>query len=337
MRAQDDITLGIDLGATNVRAAVVDADGRILGQERHRLQSKEPPQVAEAIVRASKTACAAAGMPFGELKALGVAVAGTVQKGSGTVLAAPNLGWRDVPLPRLLQARAPKLPIAVTSDLSAAVWGERCAGAGRGVDDLLVVLVGSGVGCGMVLGGVLQGGASGIAGEFGHIKVTPGGRLCSCGQRGCLEAYAGGANLASWARDDLRIATAAARAAGKTPTVGKKLLDQAGGDPERITAAAMERAEHEGCELSRRLLDEAARMLGVALANLLIVLNPARLLLGGGVLANSPRMLRLTTEALEANCSKAARAAVTLGIPQLGDDATVVGAALLARGASLVA
>jgi glucokinase len=333
MRARDDITLGIDLGGTNVRAAVVDGEGRILGQERHRLQSREPPQVAEAIVRASKTACAAAGLPFSEIKAMGVGVAGMVQKGTGTVLNGPNLGWRDVPLPRLLQARAPKLPLFIANDLSAAAWGERCAGAGRGVDDLLVVLVGSGVGCGMVLSGKLIDGSSGVAGEFGHIKVHSGGRLCGCGQRGCLEAYAGGASLAAWARDDLRIATAAARAAGKAPTVGRKLLDQVSGDPERITAAAMERAEHEGCEFSRRLLDEAARLLGIALANLITVLNPARLLLGGGVLANSPRMLRLATEAIDAHASKAARAAATLGVPALGDDAGVVGAALLARGA----
>src|SRR5262249_32590248 len=154
-------------------------------------------------------------------------------------------------------------------------------------------------------------GAGGVAGELGHIKVAPHtngadgrpaqGRLCGCGQRGCLEAYAGGHNLAAWARDDLRIANAAARAAGKAPGVGRKLLDLVSGEAEKISAAAMERAAHEGDELSRRLLEEAGRMLGVALANLVTVMNPKKLLLGGGVLTNSPRMYRQVVEGIDAH------------------------------------
>src|SRR6266571_1138272 len=175
MKARDEVCVGVDLSGSNVRAAVVDAAGRVLGQERHRLLSKEPPQVAEAVVRAAKTACGAAGLPFGEVRALGVAVA---------------------------------------------AWAEREAGAGKGTDDLLVVLVGSTVGAGMVVSGKLHEGASGAAGELGHVKVHPNGRTCACGQRGCLAAYASAPSLAAWARDDLRIAAAAARASGKQPGIG---------------------------------------------------------------------------------------------------------------------
>ncbi len=333
--------VGLDLGGTNVRAAVIDGEGRVLGQEKHRLQSREPPQVAEAIVRAAKTACGAAGIPFGELRGAGIGVAGMIEKGSGVVLNAPNLGWKDVPIGKLVAARAPRLPLLVANDLSVAVWGERMAGAGKSVDDLCVVLVGSGVGCGMVLSGKLYEGAGGVAGEFGHLKVPAPyggadgksalGRLCGCGQRGCLEAYAGGHNMAAWARDDIRIASAAARAAGKLPTAGRKLLDLVGGDPEKISASAMERAAHEGDELSRRLLEEAGKMLGLALANLVTLINPQKLLLGGGVLANSPRMLRQVTESIDAHAGKAQRASLTIAEPALGDNAGVVGAALLVR------
>src|SRR5205823_1787371 len=162
--------------------------------------------------------------------------------------------------------------------------GERAVGGGRGVDDLIVVLVGTNIGAGIVMAGKLYEGASGSAGDLGHVQVMPNGRLCSCGQRGCLEAYAGGQNLAAWARDDLRIAMAAARAAGERyPAVGRKLIDLVG-EPEKVSVAAMEKAAHEGDELSRRLLEEAGRLLGMALANLVTMLNPARLLLGGGVL-----------------------------------------------------
>jgi|SRR5438105_4169459 len=331
MKARDELTVGVDLAGTNVRAAVVDGAGRVLGQERHRLLSREPPQVAEAVVRASKTACGAAGLPFGEVRALGLGVAGQVEKVSGVVSISSALGWKDVPLQKLLQARVARLPLVLASDLAAAAWAEREAGAAKDVDDLLVVLVGGTVGAGMVLSGKLHEGASGAAGDLGHVKVHPGGRMCGCGQRGCLDAYASASSLAAWARDDLRIAAAAARASGKPPSVGRKLLDQSGGDPERITAAAMERAAHEGDELSNRLLDEAARLLGQAIANLVTVLNPSRVLLGGGLIAGSPRMRRTVTESIEQHLCKTARAAAEIGAPALGDDAGVIGAALLAR------
>src|SRR5438477_194818 len=297
---RDELYVGVDLGGTNVRAAVVDLGGHVLGQEKHRLLSREPPQVAEAVVRAAKTACGAAGMPFGEMKGMGVGVAGWIEKGTGMVMNAPNLGWREVPFLKLVQARAPRLPMWIGNDLSVAAWGERAAGAGRGVYDLIVVLVGSGVGAGIIMAGKLQEGASGVAGELGHIQVVSGGRTCGCGHRGCLEAYAGGHNLASWARDDLRIALAAARAAGQRhPAAGRKLLEIVC-EPDKVTAAAMERDAHEGDELSRRLLEEAGRLLGIALANLVTILNPARLLLGGGVLTGSPRMMKAAIEGIDA-------------------------------------
>ena len=341
---RDGVTLGIDLGGTTVRAAVVDEAGRLLGQERHRLQSKEPPQIAEAIVRASKTACAAAGMPFSEMTAMGLCVDGRVQKGMGVVLESAALGWRDVPLLKLLQARAPKIPTVLTNDLASVVWAERMAGAARGVDDLLVVLLGAQVGCGLVLGGKLHEGGSGLAGDLAQTKVSTmahdatkpstQGRTAPNGQRGTLEAYATSTALCAWARDDIRIAQAAARAAGKPGTLGKRLLDLVGGDPDKITASAMERAAHEGDELSLRLIDEAARMVGFSVANVMTVLNPQRLLLGGALLAGSPRMMRLVQDSIDFYASKAARMTCTVGAPALGDDAGVVGAALLAREAA---
>src|SRR5947209_20289912 len=138
MRPRDEMYVGLDLGGTNVRAAVINGDGHVIGQEKHRLQSREPPQVAEAIVRAAKTACGAAGLPFSELRGAGVGIAGMIEKGTGVVLNAPNLGWKDTPIVKLIQARAPRLPLVVPNDLSVAVWGEHKAGGGRGVDDLAV-------------------------------------------------------------------------------------------------------------------------------------------------------------------------------------------------------
>ena len=328
---RDELYLGVDLGGVNVRAAVVDSEGHILGQEKHRLLSKEPPQVAEAVLRAAKTAAGAAGMPFSEMKAMGLGVAGLIDRVQGLVRSAPALGWRDVPFIKLLQARTPRTPLWIASELSVSAWAERAVGAGRGANDLIVVLVGATVGAGIIMDGKLHEGASGASGDLGHVHVVPNGRACTCGQRGCLEAYAGGQSLAAWARDDLRIALAAARAAGQRyPAVGRKLLDLAG-EPEKVTVTLMEKAAHEGDDLSRRLLDEAGSLLGIALANLVTTLNPARLLLGGGVLLGSPRMTRAAIDGIDAHATKASRSAVQISTPELGDQAGMVGAALLAR------
>ena len=328
---RDGLYLGVDLGGVNVRAAVVDAAGHVLGQEKHRLLSKEPPQVAEAVLRAAKTACGAAGLPFSEMKAMGLGVAGMIDREQGLVRSAPALGWHDVPFVKLLQARTPRTRLWISSELSVSAWGERAAGAGRGVNDLIVVLVGANIGAGIVMGGKLQEGASGAAGELGHTVAVPNGRHCSCGMKGCLEAYAGGQNLAGRARDDLRVAMAAARAAGQhSPDVGRRLLDIAG-EPDKVTVTAMEKAAHEGDELSRRLLEEAGQLLGIALANLVTIFNPARLLLGGGVLLSSPRLTRVTIAAVDAHATKSSRAPLKISAPELGEQAGVVGAALLAR------
>src|SRR4051812_22970312 len=264
------------------------------------------------------------------MRALGLGVQGQIAKGNGTVLSAPGLGWRDVDLQKLVQARAPKLFIKLSSDLAAAAWAERAAGAGKGADDLVVVLVGSTVGAGIVLGGRLQEGASGVGGDLGHVNVHPGGRVCACGHRGCLDGYASAPSLAAWARDDLRIASAAARATGKAPAVGRRLLEHADGDPERITAATMERAADAGDDLAIHLLDEASRLLGLAVANLVTALNPSRLLLGGTLLASSPRMRAGTQQSLAQNASRAALAALEVSAPALGEEAAIIGAALMA-------
>jgi glucokinase len=153
---RDELYLGVDLGGVNVRAGVIDSSGHILGQEKHRLLSKEPPQVAEAVLRAAKTACGAAGMPFSEMKGMGLGVAGMIDRGQGLVRSAPALGWRDVPFLRLLQARTPRTPLWIASELSVSAWGELAVGAGRGANDLIVVLVGATVGAGIVMAGKLH-------------------------------------------------------------------------------------------------------------------------------------------------------------------------------------
>jgi glucokinase len=314
------LRLGVDLGGTNARAAVVDeATGALLASVKRPHDERSPIAVARGVAEAVRQAAAQAGVEVAALGAAGVGVAGQCLGATGVVLNAPNLGWRDIPLGDLLQAEL-RLPARVVNDLSAAAWGERAFGAAQGVDDASLVFVGSGVGAGLILGGRLHEGSSGVAGELGHVKVAPRGaqpRRCGCGEWGCLEAYAGGMNLAARVRDDL--------AAGKAAAV----LAAAGGDPSKVSASAVEAAYQGGDVYARELWAETGELLGTAMANLCTLLNPERLVLGGGVLLGCPNLLRITRAHVGDRTLRAARRGLVVECARLGDNAGVVGAALL--------
>ena len=313
-------TLGIDLGGTYARAGVVDAEGRILAAAKTALTQRTPEAVVVAIQGAAKEALAQAGAP--QVVACGIGVAGQLKPG-GVVSVAPNLGWRDVPFGQLL-ATALGRTVRVVNDLAAAAWGELIAGAGRGVNDLFVVFVGSGVGSSIISGGRQLTGATGVAGEFGHTKVVPrpDARLCGCGERGCLEAYASGHNLHKMMREAVEKLGPATR-----------LHAMAGGDLSRLTSASLEQAAEAGDSAAKEIHDAAALYLGVAIANMVTVLNPARLILGGGVINHSPGLRRRVEEHVMTFANANARAAVQVRTAALGDDSGLIGAALLAQSA----
>ncbi|MBK9516050.1 MAG: ROK family protein [Anaeromyxobacter sp.] len=317
------LRLGVDLGGTNARAALVDqATGEVVASHKLRHQEREPAAVARTVAAAVAEAARQAGVAVAALGGAGVGVAGQCLGSTGVVLNAPNLGWREVAFGALLAAEL-RLPVRIANDLSVAAWGERAFGAARGVDDAVLAFVGSGVGAGLILGGRLHDGASGVAGELGHIKVAPRGaapRQCGCGEWGCLEAYVGGMNLAARVREDL--------AEGK----GAAVLAAAGGDPSKVSASAVEAAYTGGDPYARELWSEAGELLGTALANLCTLLNPARLVLGGGVLLGCPHLLRISHAHLHDRTLRAARGALVVVPAGLGDDAGVVGAALLGPG-----
>ena len=318
------LALGVDLGGTNARAALVDpATGRVVAAHKLAHAERSPEAVAAAITTAVGEAARLAGVDAAALGTAGVGVAGQCLGSSGVVLNAPNLGWRDVPLGAMV-AGALGLEVRLVSDLSAAAWGERCFGAARGVDDAALVFVGSGVGAGLILGGRLHEGGRGVAGELGHVKVSPRGampRPCGCGEWGCLEAYAGGMNLATRLREDV--------ADGKAGAV----LAAAGGDPGRLSASAVEAAYVGGDHYARELWAEVGELIGTASANLVTLLNPLRLVLGGGVLLGCAHLERIVRAHLADRVLRAARRDFEVRRAELGDDAGVVGAALLGGGA----
>ncbi len=309
-------SLGIDLGGTHARAAVVDASGRLLSTSKGTLTDRSPEAVVEAISHAVQAALEA--VPSVDVVHCGVGVAAQLEPGSGRVLVAPNLGWREVPFGALLAAKL-KQKVRVVNDLTAAAWGEHRAGAGKGVEDVYVLFVGSGVGSAIIAGGKLLHGATGVAGELGHIKVVRDGRLCGCGEHGCLEAYVGGHNLIAQMKE-------AVKEAGSRGL----LMELAEGDLEKLNPAILEQAALGEDPLARRIYDQACRFLGMAAANQVTVLNPARLILGGGVLSHCPGMVKQVKESVFALASQVSRKHVEVCEAALGDDSGLIGAALLA-------
>lgn len=308
-------TLGIDLGGTNARAAVVDEQGRILASAKVALTDRSPAAVVEVIAQATAAALSADGGV--RVRGIGVGAAGQIHRDSGVIAVAPNLGWRNVPLAALLSERLGQ-QVRVVNDLAAAAWGELNAGAGRGATDVYVVFVGSGVGSCVIANTQLVRGAGGVAGELGHTKVIPNGRRCGCGELGCLEAYAGGHNLAAQAIE--------AMVAGRSPA----LMELTEGDPSRVTAGTLERAAEAGDPAAREIHERAGKMLGLAISNMVTVLNPARLIIGGGVLMHCPGIRRYVVESVQAFASNTSREGLLIAEAELGDDSGIIGAALLA-------
>ncbi|BDG09587.1 ROK family protein [Anaeromyxobacter paludicola] len=316
------LALGVDLGGTNARAAVVDRDsGEILAAHKEPLRTREPEAVVDTVAHAIQEAADAQGVSAASFGRLGVGVAGQCLGSSGVVLNAPNLGWRDVRFGELLERKL-GTPVRVANDLSAAAWGEKAFGAARGISDVALVFVGSGVGSGLILGGKLHEGAYGVAGELGHMKVRPSRpgtavRRCGCGMEGCLEAYTSGMNISARVREEL--------AGGAASRVGALV----GGDVGRVTASVVDQAFAEGDDYARALWEEVAELLGGAIANVVTLLNPARVILGGGVVLGCPQLAALTLAQFERQVSASARRGLSVERAFLGDDAGVIGAALL--------
>ncbi|AFE08912.1 glucokinase [Corallococcus coralloides DSM 2259] len=308
-------TLGIDLGGTFARAAVVDGKGEILASAKVAVQDRKPQGVVETIAQAAEEAVKSSGV---KVDGCGVGAAGQIHKDTGVISVAPNLGWRDVPLAAMLTKRL-GFDVKVVNDLSAAAWGELHAGAGRGAHDILVVFVGSGVGSAIIADGRLVQGGGGVAGELGHIKVVPGGRLCGCGEHGCLEAYAGGHNLIAQTKELL--------ASG-----GSRVLEQlTQDDPYTITPVTLETAAEAGDAKAKEIHARAAHFLAVAVANYVTVLNPSRLVLGGGVLTHCPGIKRLVLDGVQQWASRVSREGLLIADAELGDDSGIIGAALLVK------
>lgn len=308
--------IGVDLGGTKIGVALVDEEGNLLEREEWPTGNREAAGVIGRLVGAIEPLLFRRGV---DVAAIGVGVAGQVTAGEGRVLFAPNLRWRSVPLGAELYSRL-KRPVVVLNDVRAAAWGEWLYGRGRGCKDFLCIFVGTGVGGGIVAGGKLLAGAANSAGEVGHTTLVWGGRLCSCGHRGCWEAYASGWGIAQTLRE--RVAAEPMRA--------RSLLALAGGDADALTAVHLGAAVAAGDALAGELFEELASALAAGCISLVNTLNPERLLLGGGVVAGMPDLVSRVRVGIAEGALAAATERLTVVHSDLQNMAPLVGAAAAA-------
>ena len=314
------LAIGVDVGGTKVAAGVVDEDGQILAKLKRSTPAASPARTEQAIADVVTELLAGH-----QVEAIGLGAAGFVDSTRATMLFAPNLAWRDEPLKQRVEERLGR-DVLVENDANASAWAEARFGAARGYRDLMLVAVGTGIGASIIIGGELYRGRWGIAGEPGHIRVVPDGRLCGCGNRGCWEQYSSGSALVAEAREFAR----------RTPKGAMRLLQLGGGLAEGISGPEITQAASEGDPAALRCFQIVGGWLGQGLADLAAILDPACFVIGGGVSEAGDLLLAPARGAFErALTGRGHRPFAEIKVAQLGEDAGIVGAADLARAGAL--
>ena len=311
----------MDLGATKIFSLVALPDGREVGSDsRLTLAGQGPEAVVGRIVESVRAALAAAGGARTQLAAVAVAAPGPIDHERGLVRNPPNLpGWGTVPVVRMLE-EALRVPVALENDANAAALGEHAFGAGRDFRNMIFVTVSSGIGGGIIVDGRVYRGATGAAGEIGHMVLDENGPPCGCGQRGCLEALASGTAIAARA--------AALAEEGASPVLARLARQSAPppGASTGLTAADVERAALEGDAVARRVIDEAGRFLGLGLVNLVHVFNPDGIVIGGGVSRMGDLILEPARQVVRERCFPLSQEGLSIVPGVLGDRAGALGA-----------
>jgi glucokinase len=311
------LAVGVDIGGTKVLAGLVDEDGSVIARARRPTPSRDPRAVERTIAEVVDE-LRRLGRP---IAAVGIGAAGFVDADRARVLFAPHLAWRNEPLRDGVTA-AVGLPVVVENDANAAAWAEWRFGAGQGQARLVCVTLGTGIGGGIVLDGVVQRGEWGMAGEFGHMVVVPDGRRCECGNRGCLEQYASGNVLGREARE---------MAASGSP-VTMSLVERVGGDQSALVGPLITQAAREGDAAAVELFEDVGRWLGIGLANLAAALDPGLFVIGGGVSDAGELLLAPARDSFRKTLTgRGFRPVAPIVRAALGPEAGLVGAADLAR------
>jgi len=308
-------TIGLDIGGTKISGCVIDELGVVLARGRRDTPAQDPAAIADEAASLIRELSVER-----KIDAVGVACAGFVDNSGSTVLFAPNLAWRDEPLKARLESVL-DLSVIIENDANSAAWGEFRFGAAAEADNMVLVTVGTGIGGGIVVDGVLMRGAYGIAAELGHMRVVRGGIRCGCGNRGCWEQYASGSALVREARELVVTGT----------PLAARLSELCAGDPDALSGPDVTRAAAEGDPAAVELMADLGEWIGEGVASVAAILDPELVVLGGGVSEAGSLLIDPALAAFRRQLTgRGHRPEARFALASLGNDAGMIGAADLA-------
>ena len=313
--------IGIDVGGTNVKIALVDGEGKII-------YSNSVPTYAQMgyeytvnnIKQAIRDLMKETNTDAKEIEGIGFDFPGQVDYKTGVVKLAPNTpGWVNVPIAQMIEEEF-NIPTRIDNDVRCAALGELKFGAGKGCENFVCITVGTGIGSGLVINGQLVRGAANAAGEIGHIKLQMnGGPICGCGDTGCLEAFASGPSIVAMAQEYLK--------GGKST----KFREMAGADGE-ITPYIVAKAAEAGDPVAKRIFEIVGTYIGMGLVSVINLLNPEKVIIGGGVAAAGDLLLDPIRKTIKERAMVVAGNSVEIVPAELGNSAGVIGASMLVEG-----
>ncbi|MFH1096570.1 MAG: ROK family protein [Candidatus Desantisbacteria bacterium] len=311
------LIVGLDIGGTKIDAGILDASGKILKKTRIYTEAHEGlDAVIQRIYNAIDTVIEGI---KASICGIGIGVPGQVDVKNGIVIFAPNMGWKNVEIRKLIQERY-DLPVEIENDANCGALAEARLGAGTGTGSLVWITVGTGIGGGIIIDGKLIQGANFAGGEIGHMIIEENGTVCGCGNRGCLEALAAGPAIIRQMREKITAGT---------QTAVLKMIDN---DLDKITVGGIAKAADMGDNLSLRILNRAGEYLGLGTVNLANILNPEVIILGGGVMeAAGHHLLKTIKDTVQKRALAQASNRLRIELAMLGNDAGLIGASLLIK------
>ncbi len=309
--------IGVDIGGTNIKIALVDFEGKIIYSNTTPTRAEMGFEAGVAnIKQAIKDLMQETNETAKTIEAIGFGLPGQIDYKAGMVKNLPNIpGWINIPLGKLIEDEF-QIPTRLDNDVRCAALGELNFGAGKGCENLICITVGTGIGSGIVLNGKLVRGASNAAGEIGHIKMTLGkGPLCGCGDHGCFEAYASGPSIVSMAKEFI--------SGGKSAKYKEMATDGI------ITPYIVAQAALQGDAVSLQIFKQMGEIIGIGLSSVVNLLNPEKIIIGGGVADAGEILLEPIRKTIEERAMPIQKEAVKVVPAQLANAAGVIGASLL--------
>ena len=314
--------LGIDLGGTNIVAGVVDEDGKIVMKARCKTST---PRTQEAIcddmAAVAMSALENAGLTKSDIRYVGIGAPGAVNSETKVIEFANNFGFHNWAIGAMMEERL-GVEVYVENDANAAAYGEFCVGAAKDANDAVMITLGTGVGGGIIIDGMIYSGSNYAGAEVGHTVIQHNGRLCTCGRRGCWEAYSSATGLINMTREACSIQQAP----------NYLLYQMIGGDLAKIDGKTAFDAAKQGCPLAKSVIDMYIDYLACGLTNIVNLFQPEILCIGGGISKEGDYILQPVLKLIERDrYTKHNDKQTKICIAELGNDAGVIGAAFLGK------